>query len=849
MNFIKTRKIPALLIVMFLILGTAIFYSAHPVFCQEENSTSSNHEGLLRSLQDAHKSLLSDIETLRKRVSEAEAQEKKSFPLIENLQLKRATYSSPLLASEPDVEELRQAKAGVFNDIKEINRQVDYLNKLFEEVKNAEAESLERTALYNDQITRLKEETQNLSDAQAVLAKLRQIIDALNLQRKLLSRLQAIFSGRIKEYKDLLESYQTLYAKLEGALDKQEKSELTRKSSSAFTDFNWSRIRFEAERGIAKTRSIFTKQFWLEEGRNVSEFNLYLLGSFLAMLLIALSLLRRLRRFCAALRQKPALQRYPWLCLTLEIIRRSVLLLGTVIFLYVYGEARQLYSLLPIYPYVVDVLLAWLFTSWALNFLKLSYEAKGLSPGKLFHRLRIAIYVVRFFVISYSALDWAIDTESWILALWRVLFSATLFLLSLRIAKLIWNGPPDENSTDARLPETVKKIIIGAMYVMAGGGLFIELAGYGNFTLFWLASWGRLLIVLLWGGLIFVILRRLDHDGEGEQVAEEAKAKRISKPVRWLLIRVGQLSWILAMCVGVLVAWGAGGPLIIHFFNFLNRPFEIGSLRLSLQSVGYALLILLITHALTSLWRPFFYNKILDRSGMERGMQASITTISIYVIWFLGILIALNTIGVSATSLAVLFGALGIGLGFGLQNIFSNFVSGLILLFERPVQVGDAVEIDGTWGLIQNINVRATVVQTYDNASLIIPNSDFISKQVTNWSFKDPRVRINVEVGVAYGSDAQLVKDTLLEVAKNNPRVMEHPQPDVLFTDFGDSALMFKLRVWTYLNFMLSTGTDLRFEIDRLFRERGVEIPFPQRDIHVRSMVEKPKAEPQDKEE
>jgi small-conductance mechanosensitive channel len=233
---------------------------------------------------------------------------------------------------------------------------------------------------------------------------------------------------------------------------------------------------------------------------------------------------------------------------------------------------------------------------------------------------------------------------------------------------------------------------------------------------------------------------------------------------------------------------------------------------------------------------------------MERGMQASITTITIYVIWFLGILMALNTIGVSATSLAVLFGALGIGLGFGLQNIFSNFISGLILLFERPVQVGDAVEIEGTWGLIQNINVRATVVQTYDNASLIIPNSDFISKQVTNWSFKDPRVRINIEVGVAYGSDAQLVKDILLEVAHDNPNVMKYPQPDVLFIDFGDSALMFRLRVWTNINSMLSTATAIRFEIDRLFREQGVEIPFPQRDIHVRSMVEKPKSEPEDEE-
>ena len=152
--------------------------------------------------------------------------------------------------------------------------------------------------------------------------------------------------------------------------------------------------------------------------------------------------------------------------------------------------------------------------------------------------------------------------------------------------------------------------------------------------------------------------------------------------------------------------------------------------------------------------------------------------------------------------------------------------------------MGDAIEINGLWAYVQKINVRSTVVQTWDNASLIIPNSEFVSTQVTNWSFKDMRLRRNINVGVAYGSDVELVRKTLLEVAGNMPKVMKHPKPDVLFTDFGDNALMFRVRVWTVVDQMVAVETNIRFEIDRLFRERGITIAFPQRDIHIKTVTE-----------
>ncbi len=186
----------------------------------------------------------------------------------------------------------------------------------------------------------------------------------------------------------------------------------------------------------------------------------------------------------------------------------------------------------------------------------------------------------------------------------------------------------------------------------------------------------------------------------------------------------------------------------------------------------------------------------------------------------------------NSASLAVAFGAVDIRLGFGLQNIFSNFVSGLILLFERPIQVGNAVEINGIWGVVKTINVRSTLVQTYDHSSLIMPNSEFIGQTVTNWSCKDPRVRRTVNIWVAYGTEPELIHKEILAMAEQHPKVLAVPAPVVHFADFGDNDLMFRLYYHTTLNFGMISETEIRLQIDERFHELGIVIPFPQRDVH-----------------
>jgi small-conductance mechanosensitive channel len=208
-----------------------------------------------------------------------------------------------------------------------------------------------------------------------------------------------------------------------------------------------------------------------------------------------------------------------------------------------------------------------------------------------------------------------------------------------------------------------------------------------------------------------------------------------------------------------------------------------------------------------------------------------------YGVITVGFLLAMSLIGFELKNLVVLAGALGIGIGFGLQNIVNNFVSGLVLLFERPVKVGDMIMVEAEWCTVRKIGMRATTVETFDMSEIIVPNSDLISQKVTNWTFTSEQSRVVLPVGVAYGSDVAKVLEILTRCAEQHPKVLDDPPPSPLFVEFGDSSLNFELRAWVAkAAHRLQTKSELLMEIDAQFRQAGVEIPFPQRDLHLRSV-------------
>ncbi|MDW7711042.1 MAG: mechanosensitive ion channel [Deferrisomatales bacterium] len=277
-----------------------------------------------------------------------------------------------------------------------------------------------------------------------------------------------------------------------------------------------------------------------------------------------------------------------------------------------------------------------------------------------------------------------------------------------------------------------------------------------------------------------------------------------------------------------------------QILGVFTRPlFHLGETPVSLASVAQTLVLITLVLLAARAVRRGLLARVLLRVPLGMGQKDAIARLAGYLVLVLGFTVVLQTLGIDLTTLTVLAGALGIGIGFGLQNIVSNFISGLIILAERPIQLGDRVEVAGVQGDVVRIGGRSTTVRTNDNIDMIIPNEQFISRQVVNLSHGDRRVRIRVPFGVSYGSDPREVERVAVEVAAADEHVLRDPAPNVRFMGFGDSSLDFELRAWT-TELAHRPGlfrSNLYFSLWDKFKERRIEIPFPQRDLHVRNPV------------
>ena len=279
---------------------------------------------------------------------------------------------------------------------------------------------------------------------------------------------------------------------------------------------------------------------------------------------------------------------------------------------------------------------------------------------------------------------------------------------------------------------------------------------------------------------------------------------------------------------------GVPSALLNLWTRELVTGFEIGGLTVAPLDLLLAVVIFLLALAATGVFKRLLSDRLLPQTRLDVGVRHSIVAASGYLGVVLALLLGIAALGLDLSNIAIIAGALSVGIGFGLREVVNNFVSGLLLLIERPVKVGDWIVTAGHEGMVKRISVRATEIETFDRASVILPNSELITQPVTNWTHKNRVARTTVKVGVAYGSDTQLVHDLLLSCAKDHPDVLEVPAAYVLFRNFGDSALEFELRAYVRdTDYYLSVGSDLHFAVDRAFREHGITIPFPQRDLHI----------------
>ena len=277
-----------------------------------------------------------------------------------------------------------------------------------------------------------------------------------------------------------------------------------------------------------------------------------------------------------------------------------------------------------------------------------------------------------------------------------------------------------------------------------------------------------------------------------------------------------------------------------HFWGAMTTPiFYIGDTHLSISAIVKLIVLAIFAFIIAKIISEGIKRSLLVRMGLDRGSREAISTITSYILATLGCIIVLQGAGINLTSLTVLAGVVGIGFGFGLQNLASNFISGLTLLFEHQIRVGDFIEIDNLLGTVETISIRSTIIKTIDGLFVIIPNIKFVETNIINWSYRDPRCRLHIPVGVAYGSDPVIVTEALLIAARMESNVLSHPSPKVWFHGFGDNALNFELLVWIdQPQESDAIKSAVNFLIDYEFRHRHIEIPFPQRDLWLRNPKE-----------
>ena len=276
--------------------------------------------------------------------------------------------------------------------------------------------------------------------------------------------------------------------------------------------------------------------------------------------------------------------------------------------------------------------------------------------------------------------------------------------------------------------------------------------------------------------------------------------------------------------------------------DFLNlRLFSLKETPVTIMSLLIFLVFLIISLFLGSFTRKFLRGKFLDKFDIDSGLKYTLSRVAQYIVVIIGLLISFQFVGIDLTSLAVVFGLLSVGIGFGLQNVTANFISGLIIMFERPISVGDRVEVDGIEGDVTEISIRSTKIRTNNNISIIVPNSKFVENNVVNYSHGDPSFRLDIEVGVSYASDLDTILKAMNEIANEHPNVMDNPEHEVHLVEFGDSSWNMQLRLWiTNVKDRYVYRNEFHQAIVRKFEEYEIEIPFPQRDIHVRSSVDVP---------
>ena len=452
------------------------------------------------------------------------------------------------------------------------------------------------------------------------------------------------------------------------------------------------------------------------------------------------------------------------------------------------------------------------------------YTALGILGLSVLQRLAFPAPVLQ--LIRYAL------ELGWTLAVIRLIQPARIEGLAARLCPPEWNW---------RLRTRKIGLVRGTLIVLLLLDVFLYLIGFQGLASFAVrAMTVSLALVFLWASLSLggsMVVHNLLHAEQGWLARRFPDRSDLLSRLCTQLQRVLQLGLAMALALGVLAAWGVEPAKLLAVLEWLKWEIPLGSFQLTPMKLILATLVIYIGIGLSRLLGQILGARVFPRAGWDIGVQYTISTILRYLMLLLVGLMALDVLGFPLANLALILGAVGVGVGIGLHIMVSNFFSGLILLIERPIKVGDLLVIDGQWGEVKEIRIRATVFQTFEKSVLIIPNSELTSGKILNWThYGRGATRITLQVGVSYDSDVRHVTQILRDICRANPRVMAEPAPNISFSAYGESSLDFNVMVHVRApEDRIPATHELNTAFFDAFKENGIEIPFPQRDLYIKN--------------
>ena len=379
--------------------------------------------------------------------------------------------------------------------------------------------------------------------------------------------------------------------------------------------------------------------------------------------------------------------------------------------------------------------------------------------------------------------------------------------------------------------------LIPIFLLLVAGSFIGNIIGYVNISILWnnavidaLINFIVLIIAVMVFSAAFTILIRMPFALKSNLLRNHFAI--IDKRIRQIIRIIGIWLWLKSMLEGLSIY----GAIYNWFTGLFSISWGVGKTTIELGGIINFFIIITLTYYVTKFIKTVLNEEVFPRIRLPRGVPGAITMITGYFIAGYGIFLAIAAMGVDLGKFGLLAGALGVGIGFGLQGIVANFIAGLVLAFERPIQVGDTIEVNGMMGDVTNIGVRSSSIRTFDGSEVIIPNSTLITNDVTNWTLSDRKKRRDINVGVAYGTDPHQVMEIIKKVANEHPNVLKTPAPWALFDGFGESSLNFRIRIWTTMDTGMTTKSDVAMAIYDALKEAGIQIPFPQHDLHLKSI-------------